>query len=311
LQFGTHETETVQPETVETNKPAEPVESMNLAFDHAMELLCFTMKISPDPGLPKMLREALSRRDVEKWKEALASKILNFLKHDAWRRVPMSQVLREGRKAIPTKPVFKIKNKQDGSEWYKARIMTKGFLMIPGVDYMESCSPVTTEVGVQCVIGISLYFINEDIVQNVPTECRWILELYNVEVAFLNANLGGKMYIKILDEMVELGYVTCEEQQLYAILLDQNMYRNVDAALQFFEKYSGILVTNLSLTQSQTDLCIFFKHDKAGKLNLLISTHVDDSLIGGRKWVMEAFFEQFVEYLKIERLGKLKKHLGV
>jgi len=79
----------------------------------------------------------LSRRDAEKWKEALASKILNFLKSDAWRRVPMSQVLSEGWKAIPTKPVFKIKNEQEGSEWYKARIMMKGFLMIPGVDYTE------------------------------------------------------------------------------------------------------------------------------------------------------------------------------
>jgi len=90
-----------QPEAVETNKPTEQVESVNLAFNHATELLCFTMEISLDPGLPKTLREALSRRDAEKWKEALASKILNFLKRDAWRRVPMLQVLREGRKKKP------------------------------------------------------------------------------------------------------------------------------------------------------------------------------------------------------------------
>ena len=69
------------------------------------------------------------------------------------------------------------------------------------------------------------------------------------------------------------------------------MYGNVDAALQFFKKYSGILMTNLGLMPSQTNPCIFFKHNKAGKLNLLISMHVDDSLIGGRKWVMEAFFK--------------------
>jgi len=92
--------------------------------------------------------------------------------------------------------VFKIKNEQDASERYKARIVTKGLLMIPRVNYTESFSPVTTEVGVWCLIGISLYFINEDIVQNVPAECRWILELYNVEAAFLNANPGGKMYKK-------------------------------------------------------------------------------------------------------------------
>jgi len=94
LQFRVPETtETMQPEAVGVNKPAEPVEFVNLAFDHATELLCFTMEISSDPGLPKTLHDALSRRDAEKWKEALMSKILNFLKHDAWRRVPMSQVL--------------------------------------------------------------------------------------------------------------------------------------------------------------------------------------------------------------------------
>jgi len=42
--------------------------------------------------------------------------------------------------------------------------------------------------------------------------------------------------------MVELGFVTQEEQELFAILLDQNMYGNIDVALCFFKKYSKILV---------------------------------------------------------------------
>jgi len=48
-----------------------------------------------------------------------------------------------------------------------------------------------------------------------------------------------------------------------------------------------------------------------GRLSIIISIHVDDSLIGGRKWQVEEFFIKFVQYLKIERLGQLKKHLGV
>jgi len=53
--------------------------------------------------------------------------------------------------------------------------------------------PVTMEMveQVQCVIGISLHFISEDIALNIPAERRWILEVYNVEAAFLNANPGG------------------------------------------------------------------------------------------------------------------------
>jgi len=70
-------------------------------------------------------------------------------------------------------------------------------------------------------------------------------------------------------------------------------------------------VTNLGFMQSQTDPCIFFKNDKAGKLTLLIAMHMEDSLISGRKWMMEEFFDQFIIFLKIKRLRKLKKHLGV
>jgi len=55
LQFGMPETEMMQPKAIEVNKPMEQVESVNLAFDHVMELLCFTTEISLDPGLPKML----------------------------------------------------------------------------------------------------------------------------------------------------------------------------------------------------------------------------------------------------------------
>jgi len=67
--------------------------------------------------------------------------------------------------------------------------------------------------------------------------------VYNVEVVFLNVNPGRHMYIKILDEMVELGSMTKKDQELFVILLYQNMYgKNVNAALQFFEKYSSILI---------------------------------------------------------------------
>jgi len=39
--------------------------------------------------------------------------------------------------------------------------------------------------------------------------------------------------------MVELEFVTKEEQQEYAILLENNMYGNVDAALHFLESTVG------------------------------------------------------------------------
>jgi len=81
--------------------------------------------------------------------------------------------------------------------------------------------------------------------------------------------------------MVQLGFATREEQESITILLDQNIYRNVDTALRFHKKYSDILVEELSFSQSKADPCIYCKHDENGKLLMIISTHVDDSMIGG------------------------------
>jgi len=146
-----------------------------------------------------------------------------------------------------------------------------------------------------------------------PENQRWTLEIHDdVEAAFFDANPSTKMYIKILMEMVaELGFVTREEWQLYAILLATNMYQNVGAALCFIDKYSGILVENLDFQQCQTDPCIFLKHDDHGNLIFIISMYVDELLIGGRKNQLEEFYQDFSECLKIECSGWLKKHLGV
>jgi len=71
--------------------------------------------------------------------------------------------------------------------------------------------------------------------------------------------------------MVELKFVTWEEQQQYATLLENNKYGNIDAALRFFDKYSEILVENLGFHQCQLDPCIFLKHNNDGKLSIIIS----------------------------------------
>jgi len=48
--------------------------------------------------------------------------------------------------------------------------------------------------------------------------------------------------------------------------------------------------------------------DEAGKLNLLISMHINSSLIGGRKWKMEQFFGQFFKYLQSKGLGNWRNN---
>jgi len=110
-----------------------------------------------------------------------------------------------------------------------------------------------------------------------------VLEVYDVKAAFLNANPGSKMYIKIPEERMTLGFVIKEEQKEYAIQLENKMYGNVDATLHVFDKYSGILKDDLGIKQSDSDPCIFLKRDMNRKLVIVISMYVDDSLLVVRR----------------------------
>ena len=90
-----------------------------------------------------------------------------------------SEVLAQGRKPIGSKWVFKIKNESDYLLRFKSRVVSKGYMQIPGVDYTEKFSPVATPTSVRAVLGLALWY-------------RWPCELIDIEAAFLEGKLKSK-----------------------------------------------------------------------------------------------------------------------
>jgi len=78
--------------------------------------------------------ESLER---EFWIKSMTAEFNNFLSRDAWKFVPLQKVIDKGRKAIPTKLVFKLKDEIDGSIRVKSCCVTLGYMMVPGVDFTE------------------------------------------------------------------------------------------------------------------------------------------------------------------------------
>jgi Reverse transcriptase (RNA-dependent DNA polymerase) len=66
----------------------------------------------------------------------------------------------------------------------------------------------------------------------------------------------------------------------------------------------------LKLSQSETDPCIFYK-EKNNKVVLILALYVDDTLCLGQKEELEWMYREIQMKFKIEKLGKLKKHLGI
>ena len=119
--------------------------------------------------------------------------------------------------------MFKKKDEPDGTTRFKTRIVTLGYMQIPGVDYTEKFSPVANDTSVRIVFALVLYYYDSH---------GWRTKILDVEAAFLEGDLGVSMFLKIPDIMVRLGFLSKEQQEKYCIDLQSGMYGNVDAALR-------------------------------------------------------------------------------
>ncbi|CAI7894866.1 unnamed protein product [Closterium sp. NIES-53] len=86
------------------------------------------------PGEPATLKEALESSDNEEQKKAMESELKSIEENGTWELVELP----EGRKAITSKWLFKIKSDADGKiEHYKSRLVAKGYQQKEKVDYKE------------------------------------------------------------------------------------------------------------------------------------------------------------------------------
>ena len=66
----------------------------------------------------------------------------------------------------------------------KSRCVAKGFTQIPGVDYMESFSPVLNDVTARTIFTIGL-------------NRGYDFQVYDVNAAFLNGELEEEIYLEL------------------------------------------------------------------------------------------------------------------
>jgi hypothetical protein len=95
----------------------------------------FNTELMSKDGDPKDFWSAIEGPHKELWYKASGMEAMDFIKCGLWKKQLRLEVCKEGRKMVGTKWVYKTKDEADGSVRYKGRIVTLGYMQVPGVDY--------------------------------------------------------------------------------------------------------------------------------------------------------------------------------
>ena len=127
-----------------------------------------------------LFHTATINKQCAKWLEALNSEIDSLNENETW----TLEYLPAGRKAIPCKWVYKIKQNPDGSvDRFKARLVIKGCSQRRGLDYGQTFSPVVRASSIRAVISIA-------------ASQKMVLTQFDVSTAFLYGELEEEIYME-------------------------------------------------------------------------------------------------------------------
>jgi Reverse transcriptase (RNA-dependent DNA polymerase) len=217
-----------------------------------------------------------------RWREAIEKELNKMNQQNVW-TVIKRDAMEKGRKCIKYKWVFDIK--RDGI--FRARLVACGYSQVPGVDFKESYSPVINDIVFRVIIICQ-------IVWNLTAK------ILDVEVAFLNGDLDETIYMECPDGV--------KHDNDEVLLLNKSMYGLVQAARQFFIKFSNIL-KNIGFKQSTAEPCLFYKQMKDHII--LMTIHVDDCyIIGKEESINEVIKDIEKEGLKLKVNNETKDYLS-
>jgi hypothetical protein len=101
---------------------------------------------------PTNFAKAMESHDAEQWLKAMHEELDSISKNEVW---DLTELL-AGRKPVGCKWVLRKKYKADGSlDKYKARLVAKGYTQQPGVDFVDTYSPVAKIASVQIIMVVA------------------------------------------------------------------------------------------------------------------------------------------------------------
>uniref|UniRef100_A0A146M1T4 Retrovirus-related Pol polyprotein from transposon TNT 1-94 n=1 Tax=Lygus hesperus TaxID=30085 RepID=A0A146M1T4_LYGHE len=219
---------------------------------------------------PKNYREAINSENKVNWEKAMQSEIDSLHENKTWTLANLP----DGKKAISTKWVYKVKMNPDGTiDKFKARLVVQGFSQRLGIDYEQTFSPVAKASTVRTLLSVA-------------ASKNMKLMQFDVSTAFLYGYLEEEIYIKQPEGFDDGSNKVCK--------LNRSLYGLKQAPRCWNQRFAAFLL-KIGFKQSNADTCLFLK--KTESTHIMIALYVDDGLVAS---IREEDLEIFIRDLKKE-----------
>ncbi|CAI7893251.1 unnamed protein product [Closterium sp. NIES-53] len=237
------------------------------------------------PGEPATLKEALESSDAEERKKEMESELKSIEENGTWELVELP----EGRKAITSKWLFKIKSDANGKiERYKSRLVAKGYQQKEKVEYKELFAPVVKPTTLRTLLaGAAIK--------------GWVVKQMDVTTAFLNGVLEEEIFMAQPE-----GF---DDGSGRVLRLKKALYGLKQAPRQWYFKLRGVL-EEIGFTPSTADHSLFMLGE--GEQRSFMVVYVDDILIfSPSSDLVKEVMLKLQDKFKCKALGDVSFYLGL
>ena len=235
---------------------------------------------------PKTVEEALNSAEAEHWKKAMDVEYDAVMRNKTWTLTHLP----EGRKAIPSKWVFKRKIKSDGStERYKGRIVAKGYSQRKGLDFKETFAPVARMTSMRFILALAAH-MGYKVYQS------------DVDSAYLNSLIDTLIFMTQPE-----GYVDKDHPDMVC-QLNKSLYGLKQAGRLWFVMYRDFLL-EIGFIELKSDSCIYIRRSKEGLA--IIGVYVDDTIKTGDEQAIKHFNKELNDRFSVKELGLAEYVVGI
>ena len=251
----------------------------------------YMVSVNQKHRTPKSHSEVLLSDDTEKWLASEAREMKSHHDNGTWdyELVPLPN----GKKAVGSKWVYKVKENSDGTvDVFKSRVVAQGFSQVEGVDFNETFAPTLRYTTLRTLLALASIM-------------GYALGHLDVSTAYLYGELDEEIYMEQPKGYEKYGP---NGEKLYC-RLRKSLYglkqagRNWNILLDEFMKSFGF-------RRSEVDPCLYIFEQ--GSEYLAVAIYVDDLLtVTNSEKLRKRFTDAMSKRFKITDKGDLEWFLGM